>query len=87
MKIKFLEPKALAEIHTSVGTYLQHYDSIVAYIPSYGTDRTIELGEDFEYSRTTMKHLRHFLGCGIAETRKNIESGKWKLNPNLGEEL
>ena len=87
MKIKFLEPKALVEIQTKEGTFLQHYDSIVAYIPTHGVDRTIELGEDWGYSRTTMKHVNHFLNSSTAKIRSNIKSNKWKVNENLGEEI
>jgi hypothetical protein len=87
MRIKFLEPKALAKIYTTHGVYLQHYDSIVAFKPGYETDRTIELGEDWNYSRTTMKHVNQFLNSDTAKTRKNIASGKWKLNASLGDSL
>jgi hypothetical protein len=85
MKIKFLKPKALVEIYTRHGVYLQHYNSIVAFRPEYGTDRTIEIGEDWNYSRTTMKHVGHFLNSNAAEIRKNIAVSKWKLNTSLGD--
>lgn len=87
MKIKFLDSKALAEIYTINGTYLQHYDSIVAFKPSFGTNRTIELGEDWDYSRSTMKFAGRFLNSNAAEIRKNIEKSKWNINTKLGSEV
>ena len=55
------------------------YGSKIAKIE--GTKVTI--GRDFEYSRTTQKYLKQFLGVPIATTRKNIKSGLWEFDENL----
>lgn len=83
MKVKFLKPKGLYELHTAEGVYLQYYKNIIAF----KGEKIVELGENFDSSRNSMKYLKQFLGFGIVDIRKNIMSGKWKLNLKLGEEL
>lgn len=58
----------------------QSYDSVIA---TKDTNGIVHLSEHYDYSRTTMKYLKMFLGHGIAETRKLIESGKYKRDMNL----
>jgi hypothetical protein len=56
----------------------QSYRSIIA-VKNYKTQKTY-LDEYFwDYSATTGKYRNQFLGEGIAETRKKIESGEYKL--------
>ena len=44
---------------TDKGTYFQSYDTIIAFVPNEG--KSIVLSEDWEYSKTTSKHLYIFL--------------------------
>ncbi len=56
----------------------QSYKSIIA-VRNYKTQKTY-LDEYFwDYSATTGKYRNQFLGEGIAETRKKIENGEYKL--------
>ena len=71
------------EIRTEEGTYFQSYRSIIAFRPynhiKYGA--TIILDETYwDYSRTTGKYRNEFLGEGIAETRRKIKTGEYKLS-------
>lgn len=67
-------------------TLFQSYDSIVCQIK--GGDVTF--GSDWDYSRTTMKHLNTFLRdngyswlCGADKIRKAIKSGDALYDSNL----
>lgn len=65
-------------ITTDDGRYFQSYSSVIAFRP-YGED-VIYLDENtWDYSTTTGKYRNEFLGEGIADTRKKIESGAYKL--------
>lgn len=64
-------------IYTSEGRYFQSYDSVIAFKDNKG-NVTLDL-DDWDYSRTTGKYRNEFLGENIADTRANIESGKYKL--------
>ena len=57
-------------------TIFQSYDSVIAIIG----EGKISLSHHYDYSRTTMKYLKQFLGHGIKETRERIESGEYKLD-------
>ena len=66
------------------GEYLQSYNSIIAFKPIgvyyKGSKSQILLDEKYwEFSVTTGKYRNSFLGEGIAETRKKIASGEYKL--------
>lgn len=67
-------------VTTEKGIYLQSYDSVVAFRPHQGA---IEMGRDWEYSRTTIKYVGQFLEQSTAKTRKCLESGKFLYNENL----
>ena len=67
-------------IITDEGTYFQSYKSVIAFIPNHGK---IQLGTDWDYSRTTGKYRNIFLGEGVAETRRKLEAGIYELNENL----
>lgn len=55
----------------------QSYDTVIAVIDE---NRQVWLDEDkWDYSTTTGKYRNQFLGENIAETRKKIESGEYKL--------
>ena len=56
----------------------QSYDSIIAVI-NYKTRKTYLDEYYWDYSVTTGKYRNAFLGEGIAETRKKIKSGQYKL--------
>ena len=58
----------------------QSYDSIIAV--EY-EDGRIELGEDWNYSRTTSKFRNQFLNETTAETKAKIESGEYVINSEL----
>ena len=67
-------------IITDEGTYFQSYKSVIAFIPKSGK---IQLGGNWDYSRTTGKYRNEFLGEGIAETRRKLEAGIYEINPDL----
>jgi len=67
-------------IITADNQVLQSYNSIVAI--RYA-DGSVEIGKDWEYSRTTMKYVGQFLNSNAANTRKKIAQGDWKLNTEL----
>lgn len=46
-------------VETDKGTYFQSYDTIIAFVPNNSDD--IVLSNDWEYSKTTSKHLYIFL--------------------------
>lgn len=63
-------------IHCSDGrTVLQSYESMVAEISRH--TGTIVLGPDWDYSATTLKHLKAFLGLNSSkkELQKRIDAG------------
>jgi hypothetical protein len=60
----------------------QSYQSIIATKEYHtnGERPNIYLDETYwDYSNTTSKYRRDFLGEGVAETRKKIESGEYSL--------
>ncbi len=58
----------------------QSYNSIIAIITYWPEETRIELDENYwDYSVTTGKYRNQFLGEGIAETRKKIKDGTYKL--------
>ena len=58
----------------------QSYDSMIAK-KIYDTDGLKVVLDEYywDYSKTTGQYRNQFLGEGIAETRKKIESGEYKL--------
>jgi len=56
--------------------YFQSYDTIIVKQLNGVTylDR-----DAYDYSRTTMKYLNQFLGHNMAETRRKIDAGEYKL--------
>ena len=56
----------------------QSYDSIIV-VKNYKTRKTYLDSYYWDYSVTTGKYRNQFLGEGIAETRKKIETGEYKL--------
>jgi hypothetical protein len=65
------------ELYTNKGRYFQSYNSVITFINNKGQ---VYLDEYYwDYSSTTGKYRNMFLGEGIAETRKKIESGEYKL--------
>ena len=65
-------------IHTKTATYFQSYRTIIAKkLASNGKVFLDKSG--WNYSVTTRKYRNQFLDENIAETRKKIESGEYKL--------
>ena len=57
--------------------FFQSYDSTIVRVSNQGK---ITLDPDYwDYSATTGKYRNIFLGEGIADTRKKIDSGEYKL--------
>jgi hypothetical protein len=66
------------EIFTKTAKYFQSYSKIIAKIRL--KDRQVYLDKNYwDYSKTTGKYRGYFLREGIAETRKKIETGEYKL--------
>jgi hypothetical protein len=65
------------ELYTNKGRYFQSYNSVITFINNKGQVYLDK--QDWDYSTTTGKYRNMFLGEGIAETRKKIESGEYKL--------
>ena len=64
-------------IETSVGVYFQSYSTLIAFVPLEGP---VVLDRDkWDYSVTTGRYRNQFLGEGIQETRRKIESGEYVL--------
>ena len=58
----------------------QSYTSIIAVRRTIGGEYETKLDRNtWDYSTTTGKYRNQFLGEGIAETRKKIESGEYIL--------
>lgn len=80
-------------IETEKAIYFQSYQSVVAkieYVKNVG--RVLTLGEDWDYSTTTSKHLHTFLYDYFykkytkKELEKLLENGTVKYDENLGVE-
>lgn len=67
------------EIETEEGTYLQSYNTIIAF-QSYNGKVTILDRQKWDYSNTTAKHRNHFLNETTAETRRKINGGIYLLD-------
>ena len=65
------------EIYTDKGVYFQSYRSIIAFKPYNGKTQLDEYYWDF--SNTTAKYRREFLGEGVDETRHKIKEGEYIL--------
>ena len=60
--------------------YFQSYRSIIAKKDYRRSPAKVTLDSQYwDYSQTTGKYRNIFLGEGIAETRKKIDSGEYKL--------
>jgi hypothetical protein len=59
-------------------TTFQSYNSIIA-VKNHKTKKTYLDKLYWDYSVTTGKYRNEFLGEGIAQTRKKIDSGEYKL--------
>lgn len=74
-------------LKTDDAIYFQSYDSIVA---KYSKDNILTLGCNWDYSRTTMKHLNRFIReytrkniQGASEIRKAIDNGQILYDPDM----
>ncbi len=74
-------PKNVQEIvsnETESKVYFQSYGTIIA-VKDILTDEVVLDSESWDYSVTTGRYRNEFLGEGIAETRKKIKDGTYKL--------
>jgi hypothetical protein len=66
------------EIVTDEGVYFQSYDSIILFIDTFGN---ITLDKTYwDYSKTTLKYIKHFINHPKKEIIKKIKSGEYKLS-------
>lgn len=63
-------------VNTTEGRYFVSYQSVIAFKPR-GSSK-VYIGSDYDYSRTTMKYLKRFLGHDIKETRKRLDTGAYE---------
>ena len=69
------------EVRTSEGRYFQSYDSVICKIDN---NNKVTLGEDYRYSRTTMKFLVQFLGVdSIKHVDKEVAASNYIIDENL----
>ena len=66
------------EIYTDKGEYFQSYSSLIIFRENKTGQIYLDVNK-WDYSVTTGKYRNMFLGEEIAETRKKIESGVYKL--------
>ena len=58
----------------------QSYNSVIAVKTNWSDSTRIELDKNYwDYSVTTGRYRNQFLGEGISETRRKIESGEYIL--------
>jgi len=63
-----------------IGVLFISYNSKVAF---RDRDGKITLGEDWDYSRTTVKYLGQWLGKSKNEIRQELESGRFEYDKDL----
>lgn len=70
-------------ITTDLGQYFKSYDSLIAFKPCCGS--TVEVTKAWDYSSTTLKHLKSFLCCNLSkkQIQSGIKSGSLILNNSL----
>ncbi len=70
-------------IYTDKGQYFQSYDTLIAFKPRTGD--TPVLTDSWDFSNTTLKHLKLFLGTSLSkkELQKRIKSGALILDNGL----
>lgn len=69
-------------INNSKGRYFQSYQSMIVFIPN-DSNKPTELGEDWNYSRTTSKYRNDFLNESSEEIKRKLKEGIYILNPKL----
>lgn len=67
------------KLFLAAGTAFQSYSSLIA-CKVYG-DSKVYLSDKWDYSNTTMKYLKEYLGISVSakEIRKRIESGEYVI--------
>ena len=68
-------------IETPKGTFLQSYDTLVAWKSPSGR---VVVDHDWDYSRTTTKYVSMFVGKSPKEIRRDIQNGNITVT-NLNE--
>lgn len=70
MKVEQLENKNQFVIYTGDARIFQSYNSVIAI---YEREKPLLLGKDWDYSKTTLKHLyiflEHYVYCDIWDNR------------------
>ena len=69
------------QVTTDKGRFFQSYESVIVFIPNNGGK--IQLGADWEYSKTTGKYRNIFLGENKKETERKLKEGIYILNTSL----
>lgn len=62
-------------IYTDEGRYFQSYNSLIAFIPN-SFNKPIQVGPDWNYSRTTGKYRNQFLNMDKKELEAKLENGE-----------
>ena len=70
-------------ITTDNGKYFQSYDTLIAFKPRCGSTPVVT--DAWDYSNTTLKHLKLFLGTSESkrELQKRIKAGSIILDNDL----
>lgn len=67
-------------VHTPAGDAFFSYGVFIAFSPAHkDLNNTVVLGPDWNYSNTTGQYRNQFLGEGVADTRRKIASGEYRL--------
>tara|TARA_R110000787_G_scaffold271946_1_gene379295 strand:- start:1022 stop:1285 length:264 start_codon:yes stop_codon:yes gene_type:complete len=69
------------EVISDKGRFFQSYKSMIVFIPNDGSP--VQLGSDWDYSRTTSKYRNQFLGESTKEIESKLNKGIYILNNNL----
>lgn len=79
IKVEQFESKNQFRIIGNNFEALQSYDSLVVL----RWNGWVILGRDWDYSRTTMKYVNHFLGYNAKEIREMIKNGIFKYDAEM----
>lgn len=72
-------------VYTEEATVFQSYSSVIAVKlrrPAKGQPEVV-LGRHWEHSKTTLKHLKQFLGHGAVVTRRKLMSGEYGYDEGM----
>ena len=67
-------------VHVPAGDAFFSYGTFIAFSPARrDLNNPVVLGPDWNYSNTTGRYRNQFLGEGLADTRRKIGSGEYRL--------